>query len=206
MGKPEEKLFQIFSEHVPENAQHYCIDLWYETRFNFKVTRRRNSKLGDYKYDRIRNGHTISVNHNLNKFLFLITYIHEVAHLRVTQKYGLRIAPHGKEWKSMFRELMMPMLSDLIFPDDILRPLARHMKNPKASSQSDLKLVVALRNYDPETDLVHLEQIDEGDHFFFQGHQYTKLKLRRTRVLCLQCKTGRKYLIPKIALVHGMTD
>jgi hypothetical protein len=202
VGTAKEKLYHILENHVPENAVHYCFDLWAAAPFNFKVSRSRSTKLGDYKYDKVRKGHTITVNHNLNQYLFLITYIHEVAHLRVTEQHGIRTSPHGREWKSLFSKLMQPVLNNLIFPDDILSPLRRHLENPKASSQSDLNLVMALRKYDPDNGLRNLGEIGEGEVFIFKGKRYKKLDVRRTRVLCQHCNTGRKYLIPKIALVE----
>ncbi len=199
------KLYQILSRHVPENSVHYCLDLWIATPFHFKVTRNRSSKLGDYRFDPHQKDHTISVNHGLNKYSFLITYVHEIAHLVTTEKHGRRAQPHGKHWKMTFIELMHPLLNDLVFPADVLEPLRRHMKNPPASSHSDLRLVNALRQYDANQDnLVPLASLEQGDIFEFNKHMYKRLDVRRTRVLCLQADTERKYLIPKLAMVRSL--
>lgn len=193
-------------KHVPENSVHYCLDLWEAKPFHFKVTKKRNSKLGDYRFNPNNGSHSISVNHDLNAYSFLITYIHEVAHLYTTQRNGRKVAAHGKEWRSNFQELMEPVLSDLIFPSDILTLLNRHMLRPKASTHSDTKLLAALRNHDEhQTDLVPLAELEEGDIFEFNNSMYTKIQLRRTRVLCQQAKTSRKYLISKMALVRSLT-
>ncbi len=188
---------------MPDNAVHYCLDLWLAIPFHFKITRKRNSKLGDYKYDRRNGHHSISVNHDLNKYSFLITYIHEAAHLLTTERFGRKTQAHGKEWKSNFRELMEPVLTDLIFPKEILQPLKKHMRRPKASTYADPDLLHVLRQFDDQdVDLVPLDMLGEGDTFEFNNSMYKKLNLRRTRVLCQQADTSRKYLISKMALVR----
>jgi hypothetical protein len=205
LDKAKEKLYRIFQRHVPENAVHYCLDLWSAKPFHFRVTRKRNSKLGDYRYDPLNGSHSISVNHDLNQYSFLITYIHEVAHLLTNERNGRRIQPHGKAWQQNFQELMEPVLSDLIFPVEILTPLKKHMRKPKASTYSDSKLLDVLRKYDDHSsDLTPLEQLEEGDIFEFNQRMYQKIHIRRTRVLCQQAGTSRKYLISKMALVRHL--
>lgn len=206
MDQAKEKLYRIFQRHVPENAVHYCLDLWLAKPFHFKVTSKRNSKLGDYRFDPNNASHAISVNHDLNQYSFLITYIHEVAHLLTKERNGRRVPPHGKAWQKNFQELMEPLLSDLIFPNEILQPLKKHMRKPKASTHSDSKLLDILRKFDENpSDLTPLEQLDEGDIFEFNQKMYQKIHLRRTRVLCQQAGTSRKYLISKMAMVRHLT-
>jgi len=199
----KEKFYHILEKHVPQNAIHYCLDLWTSKPFHFKVTRRRQTKLGDYRFDPRTKEHTITVNHNLNPYNFLITYIHEYAHLLTTEKHHRRVSPHGKEWQREFQIALGPMLTTLIFPEELLKELMRHMRNPKASTQSDPNLVKALRKYDePGEDNFVLDEIETGEHFIFKGNLYQKLENRRTRVVCNHVVTGRKYLIPKIARVE----
>jgi hypothetical protein len=196
------KIYSLLERHLPANAVHYCFDLWHQHPFNFKVARTRSSKLGDYRFEPAGNRHSISVNHSLNPYNFLITYLHEFAHLLCTIRHKNRCAPHGKEWKAAFKEVMQPVMNDLVFPTALLPEIYRHMANPKASSQADHRLAAALRSYDqlPE-DVGMLNEIDEGALFIFQGIRYEKMLTRRTRVLCHQVHSGKKYLIPKVALV-----
>lgn len=190
--------------HVPENAVHYCLDLWTSIPFNFKVKGTRTTKLGDYRYDRRNGAHIITVNMDLNRFSFLITYIHEIAHLLTTERDGRDVPPHGAEWKANFSELMQPVLSELVFPGELLTVLKKHMQNPKASTYGDPALLSELRKYDDlNGELVPLSSISEGDLFEFNRRTYRKLQLRRTRVVCLEVKTSRKYLISKLALVKA---
>lgn len=195
-------MFAMLSKYLPENSVHYCFDLWTEHPFHFRITPERNSKLGDYRYDPRYDDDAISINHNLNRYSFLITYIHEVAHLitRITNKK--RVLPHGREWKSNFQKLMLPMLNDLVFPADILKALTRYMRDPKASTHSDPNLIKILRSYDAKpSDERSLDELSEGDVFVFRGMVFKKLTTKRTRALCCHVPSGNRYLIPKIALV-----
>lgn len=139
----------------------------------------------------------ITVNHDLDPFLFLITYIHEVAHLDVHLKYGTRIESHGKEWKFAFQQLMEPVLNEDIFPEKLLLGLKKHLRNPKASTFSDAKFTKLLRAHDVrQKDVVLLSDLSEGSVFGYHGKWFKKGKLRRTRVECRELKTRNTYLMP----------
>ena len=196
------KLNKLLTGYIPENAVPYCVDLWEQKPFHFKVTKKRNTKSGDYRFDPITRHHTITVNHDLNLYNFLITYIHEVAHLHTYVEFGRNALPHGKEWKRQFKILILPVLHDGVFPADILAPLAKHMKWPKATTYTDLPLIKALRKYDAQGPGHSLADLQQGDVFTFNQRTFKKEITKRTRVLCLELKTGRKYLIPKVALVE----
>lgn len=197
---------EVFERFVPTMAVDYCLDLWWDHKFEFKITKGRQTKLGDYRFHPIKKAHVVSVNNNLNPFAFLITYIHEVAHLVVYNDHKNKVSPHGGEWKSAFKQLMLPMLRSEVFPDDVLRALARHMKNPKASSYSDPKLITALSHYDKDQSGVLLSQVPVSEEFIFNKRQFSKLELRRTRVVCKELKTGKKYLISQTAKVQLLKE
>lgn len=200
-----EKIYATLQSHLPSAALQYCYQLWLETPFQLKITRTRQTKVGDFTSKRSVAHPRITLNHELNPFLFLITYIHEVAHLRVHLHYGGRVDPHGEEWKNSFRILMHPMLDGDIFEEDILTELRRHMANPKASSFADTDLTKALRRYDKDAaQYATLSDIPEGSIFRFQGRFFKKGKIRRTRVLCHEVKTKRHYLVPADVLVSGV--
>ena len=198
------RVHRAFETYVPEQAVSYCFYLWKQFPFYFKIRKPRMTKAGDYTWIPSKNLHVITVNKNLNKYNFLITYIHEVAHLVAFQKYGRKVPPHGKEWKLTFAELMQPMLSPAIFPDDILKVCRKHFKNPKASTAADPVLVRVLSQYNEnnknEDEL--LEDIPVGNAFEFRSKIYKKLEQRRTRALCAEKSSGKKYLISMAALVR----
>ena len=198
-----QKFRELIQKYVPEESVDYCVQRWDEYPFSFKVTRQRTSKIGDYRYNKKTRNHEITVNGNLNQYAFLITYLHEVAHLKQYLNYGNNRPPHGIDWKKIFQEMMAPVLNNNIFPEDVLDQLMKHMKNPKASSQSDAKLSRLLRQYDSHQNItdVYLEDLNEGEAFDLNGRSYTKIKKRRTRSLCKDNLTGKKYLVSESAPV-----
>lgn len=201
----DQRIFQRLERFVPSNAVHYCYDLWAEHPFQFIVATNRATKLGDYRFNPADKSHVITVNRGINPYSFLVTYIHEVAHMTANLRYGPNIKPHGDEWKSEFQRVMLPILNDLVFPDKILKPLRGYMRNPKASSQSDPYLAKALKSFDPQDDTtIYLHQLGEGTVFTFQSRVFKKEKKQRTRSLCLEIGTGKRYLIPEIAPVFPM--
>lgn len=199
------KTYSILQAHVPATALPYCFQLWQETPFQLKITRTRQTKVGDFTSKRSIAHPRITLNHDLNPYLFLLTYVHEVAHLRVHLRFGNRVDPHGEEWKAAFKVLQQPMLRPDVFPGDILAELSRHMVNPKASSFADTDLTKVLRRYDKDAgQYATLSDIPEGSIFRFQGRFFKKGKIRRTRVLCHEVKTKRHYLVPADVLVSGV--
>ncbi len=192
----------IFQKYFPENAVDYCFNLWKEYQFSFKVTRPRQSKLGDYCYRRDK-GHQITVNGNLNSYSFLVTYIHEVAHLQTFKQYGNKPEPHGKEWKRYFRETFQPLLKPEILPAELITPLTEYLKNPAATTQGANPLITALRQFDTHTDVnsLMLTSIEMGENFELNGRIFTRGELRRTRFLCTDRQSGKRYVIASNALV-----
>lgn len=195
----------LFQRQIPEFGVDYCYQLWKTFDFKLKISKKRNSKLGDYRYDPSTKSHAISVNHNLNKYAFAITYIHEVAHLITQIEQGRGVLPHGIQWKQNFKKLMLPLLNEKMFPMDILSPLALHMKNPKATSTADERLFKALKKYDDTSEIL-LSEIDSGGKFLFNKKVYRKIEVRRTRSLCLQLETNRQYLISETAPIHAFKN
>ena len=198
----EEKVYHTLQQHVPANALAYCFALWKNNPFDLKITKSRQTKVGDFTSRKDIKRPKITLNHDLNPFLFLTTYIHEVAHLHVFIRFGNRVDPHGDEWKHVFKHLMAPMLARDIFPDEILVILHKHMQHPKASSFADADLTRAFRLYDRSASQhAALSDIPEGSIFKFQQRYFQKGKLKRTRVLCKDMQSKRNYLIPAEVLV-----
>ncbi len=200
MGQVEEPL-SVFERFVPRQAAAYCLRLFEHFGFEFKIKRSRQTKLGDYCYSPKTKRHTITINNDLNPYAFLITYLHEVAHLVTFEKHGRRVAPHGAEWKNNFKKVAQPILSVEVFPEPVFIALKNYFKNPKAASCSDPELYNVLRQFDTPTDLVPLSTISIGEHFGFRGNEYVKLEKKRTRSVCQEVSSKRRFLIAEIARV-----
>ena len=192
-----------FLDKLPPAARPYVGQLLQQYDFTLRLTRNRTSKLGDYRYDRQSGRHTISVNRDLNPFRLLLTFIHELAHLVVTEEQPRRPRPHGAEWQATFRRLMQPLLVPRVFPEPLLAELMRHMRRPRAAAGSDPALWQALAAFDNTKDKQQpLNLLPAGQRFIYRQRLYEKIKLRRTRVLCREVATGRLYLIPGIMQVE----
>lgn len=172
------------------------------TQCSFRIARRRSSRFGDYRHPIGNQGHRISVNHDLNPYAFLITTVHEFAHLKTWNEHKGRVMPHGKEWKANFKILMAPFFRRNVFPEDLHQAIQQYLQNPAASSCTDLKLFRALQRYDltrPEGSLT-VEKIAEGQHFKWKnGRVFRKVKKIRKRYQCIELSTNRIYLFSPIA-------
>lgn len=192
----------LFEKHLPAKSIAYCYRLWESSPFDFIVTKKRETKLGDYRYHYQQKKHTITVNGDLNKYTFLVTYLHEVAHLKAQIRYGGRIKPHGIEWKNEFKDLLLPVMHEEVFPENVLLALKNYLLNPKASSCSDIHLLKALGAHDEKTHLQFLSDISKGDTFRFNKKYYLKESTIRTRAICKELKSGKKYYISEAAQVE----
>jgi len=196
-----QSLSSVLEKHVPEGAVDYCLQLWREYPFHFILRKSRVSKLGDFSCRPGREPR-ITVNADSHPYVFLITYVHEVAHLRVHRDRGWKAAPHGKEWKMAFQQLFEPLLNARIFPDNVEQALRKHMENPRASSFADATLTRVLRQYDERSvSSIALSDLPEGSTFHVRGRWFEKGKLRRTRVLCRELSSRRNYLIAADTLI-----
>ena len=156
---------EILIKYLPERAVETCVELIKKTGVHLKIVNERVTRHGDYR--KLANGlHQITINATLNKYRFLITLVHEIAHLVTFEQYGRRIKPHGLEWKKTFQYLMLPFLRPEIFPLKLLPLLAKHFKNPKASSDTDAVLALALKNYDiQKNDMSYIFEVPFGGVF-----------------------------------------
>lgn len=197
----EERIRNAIRSFVPEGTEQALAALIMKYRCQLTITRERRTKAGDYRHPLGNHGHRISVNGTLNPYAFLITFVHEMAHLVTWEKHRNKVRPHGQEWKLSFKEEMMPFLNESVFPKDVLKVLSKHMKNPKSATVRDVELVKALRKYDEPSDTLMLSEIPEGADFEFNRRKFTKGKKLRTRFRCVENGTDRVYLISGIAEV-----
>lgn len=167
------------------------------------LTRHRRSLHGDYRVpSRDHAYHRISVNATLHPYSFLITLLHEIAHLTTVVQYGSKPAPHGPEWKSEFRKVLRPFLGGSIFPDDIEQALHAYLRNPAASTCTDPLLYKALSHYDaPQEGRIHADLVPVGGRFELNDRTFQKMENLRTRSRCKDVATGRMYFVQGIALV-----
>ena len=168
---------------------------------NLVITRKRHTKHGDFRA-LPKGGHQLTVNEMPNPYRFLITTLHEIAHLIAFKDFGPRIKPHGKEWKHVFRKIMLPFLEPEIFPEELLRVLKLHFRNPMASSDTDTQLAVVLNKFDPENEKNYIFELEDGSVFeIYNGRRFIKGKKRTKRYECRELEGKRLYLFSPHAQV-----
>jgi len=184
----------VLEKYLPDHSVEMCFELIKINHVHLKIVNERVTRHGDYRKD-AQGFHLITVNASLNKYRFLMTLIHEIAHLVAFEKYGRNIKPHGDEWKLTFQRLMVPFIRPEIFPNQLLPLLARHFRNPKASSDTDATLSLALKQFDPVNDKNYIFEIPYGSVFrIHNGKIFKKVALRLKRYECQEVSSGRVYL------------
>ncbi|RLD42837.1 MAG: sprT domain-containing protein [Bacteroidetes bacterium] len=199
--KKEDK--SILKQYLPEAAVDQVSKWIVRNKVHLKITRNRKTKLGDYRPPIQHPNHRISVNHNLNPYSFLITFVHELAHLQVFEDYKTTVQPHGAEWKKAYRRLMLVMLKDDIFPSDVKQVLSKSIVNAKASSTAELELSRLLLQYDENQNETRVEDLTENTVFRTEnGMQFKKGEKQRTRYKCLNLQNNRVYLFHPLTPVR----
>lgn len=199
----KQKHLKTLEEYLPAGAWEYVSELIEGWGVHIKLTAPRLSKHGDYckLADNSVYKHQITLNEGLPKESFLLTLVHEIAHMYAYHESNKRIAKHGAEWKSTFTRLMAPLLNKGIFSDAVNAELVRHMRNPAGSSDKDLKLRMALldsarREGKLSLDTVLVAQLSPGDAFAYRGVTYIVMEKLRTRARARQAVDGSRYLFP----------
>ena len=209
-----DSIAKVLGKYIPEAAVTICCSWIVQYNIHVRITKSRASKFGDYRPLRGREGHQITINHDLNPYSFLITFVHEIAHLLAETNSRKRISPHGIEWKNEFSSLLGYFLQLRIFPPDIVVALTAYMRDPAASSCSDHDLLRVLRKYDTRelVDIRHLEDLPAGTMFRLyssrSGQVFRKGSQLRTRFHCIEINTKREYYVSALAevLVHEIPE
>lgn len=190
---------KTLSSYIPQNSTKLVLEILLEHPIPIKIVNNRATKHGDFKI--MKNGKTqITINNSLNQYQFLLTLIHEIAHFTTFKKHK-GVKPHGIEWKRNFQHLMLPFLQPSIFPQQLLPYLANYLKNPKASTGSDVQLTYQLKQYSSKSDTSIISEIASGSLFTYKNKTYKKGNTRRTRIECLELRSKKTYLFNQNAEV-----
>ncbi len=195
---------KVLERYLPPDAAP-LIGRWIDYfKCEFKISRNRGTKFGDYRSPYAGKGHRISVNYDLNPYAFLVTTVHEFAHLHTWNEHEQKAKPHGTEWKNNFKKMMQPFFEKEIFPADVKRAISNYLDNPAASSCSDLNLYRSLRKYDaPKEAVTTVEKLPFKALFKIKGDRvFRKEEQLRKRFKCVEIKTKRVYLFSPVAEVE----
>ncbi len=187
-------------QYLPAGTSEAVTNYLQQHKVHLTIARERKSILGDYRHRTHHANHRISVNGNLNVYSFLITLLHELAHLLTFEQYGRRVQAHGKEWKMIYGQMLQQFLQHKVFPVDIEKELVQSLKNPAASSCAEDGLLRVLRNYDnPLSHHRLVEEIPLNSFFILKdGRVFQKGEKLRKRYKCKEVSTGRLYLFSPV--------
>lgn len=191
----------ILAKYIPEAAVPLISDWIFHFDFKLKIRKPRQSVYGDYRPPLQGRNHLITVNRDLNQYAFLLTLVHEIAHLLAHERHGLRIKPHGEEWKNSFKDLMRPIMRLGVFPDDVRAAIIKYMQDPGASSCSDIHLMRTLKKHDAPNGLVLLESLPANSVFRYGDKNFVKGVKIRTRFQCKLYGTEHIYFFAALAEV-----
>lgn len=191
--KKQETSLNYLANFLPPNTFDLVSPFFKGHIIHLTLTHERKSVLGDYRNPtKDSPQHRISININLNPYSFLITLLHELAHMLTFVHFKNNVNPHGKEWKTQFRHVLIPFIGKKIFPQDVERALIAYIQNPAASTCSDQRLFKALYRYDEQKPGYKLvDDIEIGQWFECEDRIFEKVAQMKTRSKC-QCLTTRK--------------
>ena len=199
MPKQEAPLTHLNS-FLPPGTYHAVEEYLRFYKIHLTVTRHRKSILGDYRHRTHFSNHRISINGSLNKYSFLITLLHEIAHLLTFENHGNKVMAHGNEWKTIYASLLKQFIDNKIFPADIEKELLISLRNPAASSCAEDDLIRVLRKHDANNNGYKLvEELPPNSLFKLDdGKIFKKGEKQRKRFKCEEVKTGKVYLFSPV--------
>jgi SprT protein len=203
--KNDQTIYAALDRFLPAGTSAYFPELLDGHSVLIKVTRSRTSKFGDYRPLRNKKYlHQITINNDLNPYAFLVTFLHEIAHMYVYEIHKNKVKPHGPEWKDIYATILAPFISKDFLPVDVHDSLLQHINGPTASSCSDHKLFQALKKYNPESNgLILLEALPLGSHFKWRnGMIFQKAAKVRKRFRCIEIISKRVWFFHPMAEIE----
>lgn len=200
----QEVPMSLLQDYLPPGTYEPVVEYLRQYKVHLTVAKERKSILGDYRHRTHHTNHRISVNGNLNRYAFLVTLLHELAHLLTFEQFGNEVLAHGREWKMIYARLLDVFLKQHLFPPDIERELLLSLQNPAASSCAEDGLLRMLRKYDAGDSKLQLveEVTPQGIFRTDDGRVFQKGKKLRKRFQCKEVSTGRIYLFSPVYQVE----
>ena len=205
--KKQEKSLTLLEQFLPPNTFDKVAPFFKEHTIHLTLTHERKSVLGDYRAPyRDIPYHRVSINATLNQYSFLITLLHELAHMLTYIHFKDKVQPHGREWKTQFRHILIPYLGKHIFPADVEKALISYLHNPAASTCTDPALFKALYQYDERKPGYKLVDDIEINKYFEtdDGRRFQKLENLRPRSRCRDIGSGKVYFFQGIVEVKAV--
>jgi SprT protein len=193
----------ILLEYIPEKSLETVTAWLDEYPVALTISRKRNSKMGDYRPPAKNACHRISVNGDLHPYAFLVTLVHELAHLVIWEKYKRRARPHGEQWKSQFRAMLQRLWDKQIFEDGVSDIVSDFSSGKISYRMFNLRFEKLIHLMTPGAVESLLGDLPPDAVFsLHNGRRFIKKEKVRTRFRCQDMRNGRIYLISPLAKVH----
>ena len=135
-----------------------------------------------------------------------------MAHYNTFIKYGRTVQPHGHQWQTEYRNLMVTFFNDGHFPEETRNLFAKYTAKIPLNRAAGQELESALRNIDRPEEAgreLLLKDLPLGTAFIILNGR--KIVLRsteklRTRFKCTDVFSGEHYLVSGNAPVKEITD
>ncbi len=190
----------MYSKYLNSKAEKQILKWEKDFHVKIEISKPSKTRLGVFIPKQIGEN-IIRINEDLNRYSFLITIVHELAHASIWKKFTRNVNPHGIEWKNEFKSMMLPFLNPDFFPEDILRSLSLHMINPKASTVRDVELSEILRSYN-KSKIITIKDLKDGDYFrVSNGKEFKRIQRLRKNYKCKELLSGRLYRFSPLAEV-----
>lgn len=191
----------LIKDYFPETVIDFVAKQIISYNLRLIISRKRLSRLGVFRPSKISKRHVISVNGDLDKNLFFLVYLHELAHLIVWNNYNRRVAPHGKEWKEEFRKIIINSLNLNHFDEETKLYVINCLKKPNFHRAITREMYESDKE-NLQSDLMRLKNIPENSTFTLSnGRTFKIINKIRTRYRCLDIKNGKYYLVSSQAEV-----
>lgn len=192
----------LLEKYLPDNTLPHLKKWFGEHAIHIKVTKGRNSKLGDYRKMPDKS-HQITINSTLQPELFFFVLTHELAHLLAFDQYGYRILPHGAEWKNTFKIMLLESIE--IYNDHLKPIILKFSKSPKANFMASPDLVKYFHIEDYEDETSYIEDLLVGNRFIYKKQTYFIEEKRKKNYLCVNLDTTKKYIFKPLARVEKLS-
>lgn len=190
----EHKAIAQFLDKFPSPASSYISTLAESSHFKIILTNQRKSRHGSFAVSQITRQPAIRISNHLSRHLFLLVFLHEVAHYRVWLQKGHRHRPHGKEWKNEFSILLQPLLALEQLDIDFKKAISKVIKHPGATFNNNIQLLSLINELDSGSEYNTVRNIEKGMTFVLNGKNFVKMNTLRTRCKCY-CPDDKKYYL-----------
>jgi len=158
----------------------------------------RKSFYGNMIYAKKEEKYKIYLNRNLSPNFFLYVFLHEYAHVLAHLQFGRKIKPHGKEWQKSFFILLQEAMDKGLFESNIHAEIEKQFfKTCVYSNMRDSHIKSLMDKIDLGKEHHYIKDMPIHSVVVLPNNLNLKIEKKiRTRYLCSDMNSNKKYLVP----------